>query len=193
MPRSDKQNEAMREAARQAIVNSAMRLFAHNGYAHTSIRKIAADAKISAGLMYHYYPSKEALLQAVFEESMRVIDGALEPIIVAAPPGQRIRPVLEKIFDLLEKDPNFWQLFYTLRNQPAIMEILGDGFRMRTIALRQFFEGEMISRGHPDPRIGSHILYVLIEGTIQQYLLEPSTYPLREVVERVYEQFEETS
>ena len=134
MPRSDKQNEAMREATQQAIVNSAMHLFAHTGYAHTSIRKIAAEAKISAGLMYHYYPSKEALLSAVFEQSMRVIDGALEPIILATPPGRRMRPILDKIFDLLEKDPNFWQLFYTLRNQPAIMPILGDGFRMRPIA-----------------------------------------------------------
>lgn len=165
-----------------------MRLFAQNGYAHTSIRKIATAAEISAGLMYHYYPSKEALLEAVFNQTMQQIDEALEPIILSQPPGRRVQATLEKIFAMLGQDPQFWQLFYTLRSQPAIMEILGDGFRVRTMALRQFFEGEFIFAGHPSPRIQSYIVYSLIEGTIQQYLLEPSAYPLQEVVDGIYKQ-----
>ncbi len=191
MPRSNKQNEAMRLATQQAILSSAMRLFAQNGYAHTSIRKIATEAEISAGLMYHYYPSKEALLEAVFNQTMQQIDEALEPIILSQPPGRRVQATLEKIFAMLDQDPQFWQLFYTLRSQPAIMEILGDGFRVRTMALRQFFEGEFIFAGHPTPRIQSYIVYSLIEGTIQQYLLEPSAYPLQEVVDGIYKQIME--
>jgi hypothetical protein len=33
------------------------------------------------------------------------------------------------MFTRLEKDQGFWALFYMMRSQPAIMEILGDSFR----------------------------------------------------------------
>jgi hypothetical protein len=43
--------------------------------------------------------------------------------------------------------------------------------------------------GRPDPELEALILYSLIEGTIQQYLLDPANYPLDQVVARIKGQF----
>ena len=55
MPRTSQQNEQIRQATRQAIVDAAMVCFARQGYAQTTIRHIATEANISTGLMYHYF------------------------------------------------------------------------------------------------------------------------------------------
>ena len=189
MPRSNKQNEQMREATKTAVIDSAMTLFARNGYAHTTTRAIAKEAGISAGLMYHYFSSKESLLQAVFDNCMDVIDAELYGPCNVTPPGERVPKMMHAIFNLLESQADFWVLFNMLRNQPAIMRVLGDDFRARTAALRSAFEGELAFLEHPNPTLGSYIMYCLVEGTIQQYLLEPATYPLDDVVAEIIAQF----
>jgi AcrR family transcriptional regulator len=45
----------------------ATRLFAEHGYAAVSIDAVLAACQISRGALYHHFPSKEALLEAVFE------------------------------------------------------------------------------------------------------------------------------
>lgn len=190
MPRSETQNEQMRAATRQTLLDTGMRLFAENGYAHTSTRRIAKEAGISAGLLYHYFDSKESLLRAVVEHSIAVIDERLLAEMEAAPPPLLLTRVLHGIFDLLESEANFWAFFYMLRSQPMINRELGDFFRQRTRDLRGYFEARLGEYGRENPTLDAYVLYCLVEGTIQQYLLEPESYPLEAVVARILEQFE---
>lgn len=189
MPRSIKQNEQMRAATRKAVVDSAMALFAQNGYAHTTTRRIAEAAGISTGLMYHYFDSKESLLRAVFEHAMAILSEAFTETYKQSAPQDRLTNLLRTIFDLLARDQPFWSLFYMLRTQPAIMRELGDDFRLWTARLRTQFEVELRQAGRADPTLDALILYSLIEGTIQQYLLDPDHYPLDRVVAQIIVQF----
>lgn len=59
------------DARTKDILDSAVRLFARAGIEGTTMQQIAADAGISAGAVYHYYPSKEHLVRAVFEDCSR--------------------------------------------------------------------------------------------------------------------------
>ena len=190
MPRTAEQNEEIRQATRNAIVEAAMRCFAQRGYAQTTIRHIAAEAGISIGLMYHYFDSKEALLQAVFEKCMAVLSGVLVEAYRGSEPGRRIPNLLRAMFGMLEEDRAFWTLFQMLRGQPAIVAILGDAFRQWTRRLGQLFTAELRSAGRVEPELDALILYSLIEGTIQQYLLDPDEYPLAQVTERIVAQYE---
>lgn len=185
MPRSKKQNEEMRAATRTAVLNSAMTLFAQNGYAHTTTRSIAKEAGISIGLMYHYFDSKESLLRAVFDHSMGILSETFAQSYSQSEPSERLASLLRSMLTLLKNDASFWSLFYMLRTQPAIQRELGDDFRMWTKRLRDLFEAELIQLGHQDAPIEAYMLYSLIEGTIQQYLLDPQTYPLEQVVEKI--------
>jgi AcrR family transcriptional regulator len=56
------------EQRREAIRNAAQRLFVRKGVEGARMEEIAAEAGLSAGAIYRYYPSKEALLQAVLAQ-----------------------------------------------------------------------------------------------------------------------------
>mgnify|MGYP001569634370 CR=1 FL=1 len=67
MPRSPKDNEEIRVARRAAIVAAATRVFAEKGFAKAKVTDIAAAAGLSHGLVYHYFPSKDAVFGAIAE------------------------------------------------------------------------------------------------------------------------------
>ncbi len=52
---------------RDHIIETALRLFARQGFDRTATRQIAREAGITEGLIFHYLPSKEDLLGAVLE------------------------------------------------------------------------------------------------------------------------------
>lgn len=189
MPRSVKQNEQMRAATRTAIMNSAMMLFAQNGYAHTTTRRIATEAEISTGLMYHYFSSKEELLRAVFDNSMAILGEAFATAYDGSEPRERLPNLLRTMFEMLAREEPFWSLFYMLRSQPAVMHVVGDAFRMWTRRLRELFEVELQGAGWPNPQMEALILYSLVEGTIQQYLMDPAAYPLERVAAHIVDEY----
>ena len=61
---------AARPAGHKALLAAASAQFAERGYHAVSIREIAAAAGVSLSALYHYYPSKQALLAALLHESM---------------------------------------------------------------------------------------------------------------------------
>lgn len=56
---------------KREILDAAMSCFSDEGYFQTTNRKIARKAGITEGLIYHYFPSKKALLQAIIVEKFR--------------------------------------------------------------------------------------------------------------------------
>jgi AcrR family transcriptional regulator len=72
-----------RAESRQAVLDSATRLFGEKGYASTSLEDIASDCGLTIRPIYHYFGNKKALFAAVNElmeqrilESMDTGDGA---------------------------------------------------------------------------------------------------------------------
>ena len=49
-----RQEESAR--TRQKLLEVSLELFVHKGYAGTTVRDIARKAKLSPGLMFHYFP-----------------------------------------------------------------------------------------------------------------------------------------
>ena len=70
------------ERTRALILNSALELLQANGYEKTTMRAIAKRAGVSLGNAYHYFGSKEHMIQAFYhrlhEEHLAVIGPALE-------------------------------------------------------------------------------------------------------------------
>lgn len=65
------------ETRKWQILNIALDQFIQYGYYGTSTRKIAEEAGISSGLMFHYFPNKQALYEALVEigcEKMSIDD-----------------------------------------------------------------------------------------------------------------------
>jgi AcrR family transcriptional regulator len=69
---------------RLAILTSAERLFAEHGFDAVSIRNIATDAGVPAGLVGYYFGRKSELLDALFERRRGYIDERIRGIEAAA-------------------------------------------------------------------------------------------------------------
>jgi AcrR family transcriptional regulator len=55
-------------AARGRLYDTAIRLIRDRGYEETTLREIAREAGVSVGLLYRYFPSKQAVIIALYEE-----------------------------------------------------------------------------------------------------------------------------
>src|SRR5262245_39725935 len=55
-------------STRKALVRSATKLFAEQGYAGTSLDEVVARARVTKGALYHHYQGKQALFEAVFDQ-----------------------------------------------------------------------------------------------------------------------------
>lgn len=80
---------------RQQIMDSAIELFARQGYAATSIRQIADTVGVNTAMIHYYFGSKEALLHETLEQ-------VLEPLVIAvAEMKQKKMAPLHDIISLL--------------------------------------------------------------------------------------------
>jgi len=55
-------------AARDLLYETAIRLMTKRGYEATTLRDIAKEAGVSVGLLYRYFPSKQAVMIALYEQ-----------------------------------------------------------------------------------------------------------------------------
>lgn len=60
--------EQYAEQTRQALLEAAATAFAEHGFAATSIADIAASARVTKGAVYHHFPDKRALFEAVLNQ-----------------------------------------------------------------------------------------------------------------------------
>lgn len=56
---------------RQAILQSARKIFARDGYGESKISNIATEAGVASGTVYLYFDSKEAIAEALAEDFMK--------------------------------------------------------------------------------------------------------------------------
>lgn len=78
-------------ATREAIDAAALQLFAELGYHATSMRAIAAAAGVQPAAIYHWYPSKEAILVGFQDEFMdRLTERVEEAVAGEEEPALRL-------------------------------------------------------------------------------------------------------
>jgi AcrR family transcriptional regulator len=53
---------------RAALVAAGRRLFGRSGFAGTSVEDVVREARVTTGALYHHFPNKAALFEAVFEQ-----------------------------------------------------------------------------------------------------------------------------
>ena len=115
-PRTKEQNEAIREQTRQQIIDAAFLEFANEGYSRTSIATVAKKAKVSKGLIYHYFGSKEEILEAIFDQLVEMGHQMTSyPDDFTA--RDKIKQIIEQTFDFIEHQSNVGKLMVGLAMQ----------------------------------------------------------------------------
>ena len=54
---------------RGALIAAGRRLFGENGFRATSVEDLAREARVTTGALYHHFPTKTALFEAVFMQA----------------------------------------------------------------------------------------------------------------------------
>lgn len=82
--RSSERRERHREADRRALLQAAERIFARDGLSGASVRDIAAEAGISVGGVYQFFPGKDDLYLAVLEDVWAAYQTAVQPALAVS-------------------------------------------------------------------------------------------------------------
>ncbi|GCE48641.1 TetR family transcriptional regulator [Thermosporothrix hazakensis] len=160
------------EDRREQIIDAAMNVFAHKGYSRATNKDIALEAGITPGLIYHYFESKEALLQAIINERspLRVVR-ATSPTELEQPPEVFLRSLLLNVLHIIEGE-QFIKIVRTVLPEilynPA-MQPVGSGIIDEEITfLSSYFERQM-SIGKirkADPRLAAQTLMGCVIGSV---------------------------
>jgi TetR/AcrR family transcriptional regulator, fatty acid metabolism regulator protein len=79
---------------RRLILDAAMRVFARQGFHHCRVSDVADEAGVAYGLVYHYFDSKEEILNTLFLERWQIMLDAIAEI-----DGREI-PARDKLYDV---------------------------------------------------------------------------------------------
>jgi len=148
LPRTEAQYEAMRADTRRRIEIAAVRLFARQGFAATSVRDIAREAGISTGLMYRHHQTKQDLFGDLVAQAADGLGALARRFRGDVPPAALIREFTrEFVHDVLAGD-GFVEFFlimnqsFTMAEPPAQVRAL----RARHVTMMRSAV-ELIGRG----------------------------------------------
>ncbi len=119
----------------ERILRTALELFAAKGYDATAVREICEAAGITRPTLYHFYGSKDGVLQALvgngFAQYRQLVDSALDR------PGsfrQRMKILARALFESAQQQPHFWRFMHNVLWAPSRTAL-------HTDACTAFYEG----------------------------------------------------
>ncbi|MEM1433635.1 MAG: TetR/AcrR family transcriptional regulator [Pseudomonadota bacterium] len=168
------------DARRSEIIAATQALVAEGGPEALSMRKIAARAGCTIGLINHWFASKEAIIDAVLDE---VVTASIERCRVAIANDPSI-PLEELVLEFLPVDAarstefKVWLVFWGLSlSRPE----LRSGYRQRMVAFRRTLRAELRRHGHDAEGIERFVdvLMTSVDGIAVNALVEPGYWTPR--------------
>lgn len=161
------------------IRNAALELFSSKGYHNTSISEVARKAGVSKGLMYNYYESKEALLEAIVmgltEESF-AFAYQLEKL---SSPFDKIRATLEYSLEAIEKSPEHARMMLALSLHGDTIGEVSKYTGKLTREFIGFFVAILAEAGVEEPELETYLLISSLDGLAIHYIffMDDAGYP----------------
>ncbi len=139
MPKPTGKNKENWERTRAHLMSVATACFAEHGFAETSTTMIIKAANSSRGSLYHHFPDKKALFQAVYDQQCQVISDR-----VGGYPYEGIDPPKELVKGCLEylrffKDPAFARII--LMDAPNVLGMEYCRSRDAETAYKELYDG----------------------------------------------------
>ena len=160
---------------RRLLLDAAVRVFATKGYHRCRVGDIAEEAGVAHGLLYHYFQSKEELLETVFRETWTLMLQAVEGVETSDDPA---REQLRKVAAIVLRS---W------RDQPDVIRVLvrevtrSSHLQERIGEIEQAFAAleRIIKRGQArgefradlDTRLASIVFYGALEEILTGWVL----------------------
>jgi AcrR family transcriptional regulator len=163
------------EEKRRLILDAAVRVFARGGFHGSRVGDIAIEAGVAHGLLYHYFSSKDEVLQTVFRENFgellerfRAVEASEEPA------AARLEGIAKILLRTWRNDPDLVTVMVReVARSPQLqaqVEEVRDAF---AILQRVIEEGQADGsfRRDVDARLASWIVYGGLEEVLTGWVL----------------------
>ncbi|HBH47184.1 MAG TPA: hypothetical protein DDX98_01000 [Bacteroidales bacterium] len=186
MPRTEEQYEQIREERKQQIRDVALEIIAEEGFANTSIAKIAKRANISKGLMYNYFTSKEELMMSIMVEGFNKLTEAFDPDRDGVLTHDEMHFFIDTTFDVLKSNIRFWRMYFMVLLQPDVTKLI-EPYIMKTLepflqTAYQYFA----SNGYENPDVEVRFFAALLDGVGLHFVMDAEGFPLEGVKEKLH-------
>ena len=163
------------EDKRRLILDAAVRVFAHKGYHTSRVGDIAEEAGVAHGLLYHYFRSKEELLETIFRETWRDVLDAVRAVEETDESARdRLAGIAKILLRAWRRDPDLVRVLVrevtrSSHLQERIDEIGAAFAGLERIIARGQQEGEF--RSDLDARMASYVFYGALEEILTGWVL----------------------
>ena len=157
------------------ILDAAVRVFASKGYHTSRVGDIAEEAGVAHGLLYHYFPSKEQVLQTVFRENWGELLDVFARIEASdATPLEQLGSIAKTLLRAWRDRPDLVRVMVReVARSPQLqgqVDEIGAGFRViQRVIERGQADGSF--RDDLDPRLASWIFYGGLEEILTGWVL----------------------
>jgi TetR/AcrR family transcriptional regulator, fatty acid metabolism regulator protein len=158
------------------LLDAAVRVFARKGYHQARVGDVAEEAGVAHGLLYHYFASKEEVLETIFRETWTDLLAAVREVEASEDPArEQLRQVAAILLRAWRRDPDLVRVLVREVTRSAevgkrVAEI-GEAFAaIERIVRRGQADGAF--REDLDPRLASVIFYGALEEVLTGWVLE---------------------
>ena len=160
---------------RRIILDAAVRTFARNGYHATRVGDVAEEAGVAYGLVYHYFSSKEDLLETIFRESWTELLDAIRAVEESEHGAtEQVRQVTAILLRSWRRQPDLVRvLVREVARSPEVQRRVDEIAEVFSAIERIVAHGqaEGVFRPDLDPRLASWMLYGAIEEILTGWVL----------------------
>jgi TetR/AcrR family transcriptional regulator, fatty acid metabolism regulator protein len=160
---------------RRVILGAAVRVFARKGYHTCRVGDIAEEAGIAHGLLYHYFGSKEEVLQTVFRENWsQLLDAFARIESSKEPPLQQLSAIAKVLLRAWRDQPDLVRVMVrevarSPQLQGQVEEIRAGFLVIQRVIERGQADGSF--RPDLDARLASWIFYGGLEELLTGWVL----------------------
>jgi len=170
-------------------MQTALELFAREGYHSCSVARIAEYAGISKGLLYNYFTSKEDLLDSIMALGIEKFHNILEEIQHELDTPEELMMYIHGGFEIIRREPEFYRLLFSVFFQPGVSDASQIRYRETLEHLTQDIAVYFKTKGDPNPAEKAMLLGNIIDGVGLHYFLSPETVNLDKLEKIIFELF----
>ncbi|WP_461642554.1 TetR/AcrR family transcriptional regulator [Labilibaculum euxinus] len=167
------------------ILNIALEIFVRDGYFSTTGAMIASEVGINEEKLFSLFETKENLLHTIVAEAVHLIFDGIDPNQDGKLQEVELLFFINDYFDSVEKNLEFFRLFYSLRLQPGVVDQykheLHEIVSPKLNIIRKYFSKE----GTENPKMETRFLASMLDGIAMNFVLEPDGYPIDEMQQKV--------
>jgi len=170
-------------------METALEIFASDGYHSASISKIARKADISKGLLYNYFESKEDLLLQIIVAGTEKIHGVFKDIEDELDTEEELKVFIKGGIEIVRSDPHFYKLMFAVLFQSEAFDTIKRNYDKVMGGLMEDIAFYFKAKGDPYPMEKAFLLGAVMDGVGLQYILSPETFDLDRLETIIFDLF----